>query len=623
MDIITIDFETYYDKDVSLRKLTTEEYIRHPEFEVIGLSIKVNDGETHWLSGEFELLKTHIRDAYEWDKCAVLAHNCMFDGAILHWLFGISPRLWLDTLSMSRAIHGVEVSSSLKNLAELYGIGEKGDEILNAADKHLSDFSEEELSKYGDYCVNDTELTYKLFSLFVPNIAKTELKIIDLTLRMFTHPVLELDAPKLTHHLASIKEEKEELLERIRKLGMTQEDLMSNPKFAKALESLGVSPPTKTSPRTGNETFAFAKSDEGFLALQEHEDVKVQTLVTSRIGLKSTLEETRTQKFIEIAGRGTLAVPIKYYAAHTGRWGGYDKINLQNLPSRGPNSKVLKSCITAPEGYTLIEADSAQIEARVLAWLSEQADLVESFRKGEDVYKLMAAEIYRKDVEEVTGAERFIGKTSILGAGYGMGFSKFKDQLKTFGVDITAEEAKRVIKVYRETNYAVTNLWRQAQAALVGMYKGDTYELGRAGVIDVVPEHNAIRLPSGLLMRYDKLKVEQDEKGMQLTYRTRRGWTKIYGGKAVENICQALARCIMGEQMLLISQRYKVLLTVHDSVVCCVPDKEVDTAAYFVEECMQWVPVWAEGLPLTGDVQIGKNYGDCKEWKNPHGLLVV
>jgi len=623
MELITIDFETYYDKDISLKKLTTEEYIRHPEFEVIGMSIKVNDGETHWLSGDFNDLKEYVCRSYNWSECAVLAHNCMFDGAILHWLFGISPRVWFDTLSMSRALHGVEVSASLKNLAELYDIGEKGDEILNAAGKHRCDFTSEELARYGDYCVNDTELTYQLFNHFLFSFPKKELKVIDMTLRMFTHPMLELDIPKLTNHLESIKEEKEELVAHIKELGIDKDELMSNPKFAKALESLGVNPPTKISLRTGEETFAFAKSDEDFVALQDHEDTKVQTLVAARIGLKSTLEETRTQKFLDIASRGTLPVPIKYYAAHTGRWGGYDKINLQNLPSRGQNAKVLKSCIAAPEGYTLIESDSAQIEARVLAWLAEHQTLVTAFQKGEDVYKIMASDIYNKPVEDISPEQRFIGKTTILGAGYGMGAIKFQNQLKSFGVEVEPQEAKRIIKVYRDANNAIPALWRQAQAALVGMYQGDTYELGRPGIVNVVPEYNAIRLPSGLLMRYDNLKVEQDENGMQLVYRTRRGWNKIYGGKAIENICQGIARCIMAEQMLLIAKRYKVLLTVHDSVVCCVPNKEVDTAAYFVEECMQWVPVWAEGLPLTGDVQIGKNYGDCKEWKNPHGLLVV
>ena len=623
MDIITIDFETYYDKNISLGKLTTEEYIRHPAFEIIGVAIKVNDDSTDWLSGSVDDLRTYMSNHYDWEKSAVLAHNTMFDGAILHWVLGISPRLYLDTMCMARSLHGVEVSASLKHLAALYEIGVKGDEILNAVAKHRNDFNEEELARYGDYCVNDVELTYELFSIFIKAFPKKELKVIDLTLRMFTHPVLGLDTPKLIGHLQSIKDEKEKLLSSVAELGVGKEILMSNPKFAKALEGLGVEPPTKISLRTGAETFAFAKSDEGFQALQEHDDLRVQTLVNARLGLKSTLEETRTEKFLSIGSRGTLPVPIKYYAAHTGRWGGYDKVNLQNLPSRGNNAKVLKSCITAPHERTLIEADSAQIEARVLAWLAGQTDLVTAFSQGEDVYRKMAAVIYAKDEELITPQERFIGKTSILGSGYGMGFLKFKDQLKTFGIDVTEEEAKRVIQVYRNANGQITNFWREAQAALVGMYQGDAYEIPGNGVIEVVPEHNAIRLPSGLLMRYENLRAEEGEKGLQLSYYTRRGLVKIYGGKVVENICQGVARCVMAEQMLRISKKYRPLLTVHDSVICCVPDREVDEAASFVTECMAWVPEWAEGLPLKGDVQVGKNYGDCTEWENPHGRLAV
>ena len=623
MDIITLDFETYYDKDISLGKLTTEEYIRHPAFEIIGVAIKLNNNKTDWLSGDVNDLKTYMVKHYNWEKAAVLAHNTMFDGAILHWALGISPRLYLDTLCMGRGLHGTEVSASLKKLAEMYEIGEKGDEVLNALGKHRTDFTQEALSRYGDYCVNDVELTYQLFGIFIKAFPKQELKVIDLTLRMFTHPVFGLDVPKLIGHSQSIKDEKEKLLSSVVELGVGKAALMSNPKFAKALEGLGVIPPTKISLRTGKETFAFAKTDEGLYALLEHDDLRVQTLVNARLGLKSTLEETRTEKLLSIGSRGTLPVPIKYYAAHTGRWGGYDKVNLQNLPSRGKNAKVLKSCITAPNNHTLIEADSAQIEARVLAWLSEQTDLIDAFKKGEDVYRKMAAVIYSKDEELITPPQRFIGKTTILGAGYGMGAVKFKDQLKTFGVDVTEEEAKRIIQIYRQTNGQITNFWREAQAALVGMYQGNAYVLPGQGILEVVPKHNAIRLPSGLLMRYENLRAEEGEKGLQLSYYTRRGWVKIYGGKVVENICQGVARCVMAEQMVEISKRYRPLLTVHDSVVCSVLNTEVDEAATFINECMQWTPKWAKGLPLSGDIQTGKNYGECVEWENPRGRLVA
>ena len=620
MNIITVDFETYYDKTFSLSKLTTEQYVRSPEFEVIGLAVKVNSGETDWISGPFDAVKKYLHANYDWEGSAVLAHNTMFDGAILSWLFDIHPKLYLDTLCMGRALHGTEVGGSLKYLADMYEIGEKGNEVLNAIGKHRADFTDKELERYGDYCIQDVELTYQLFEIFLKVFPKKELKVIDMTLRMFTEPKLELDVGRLEDHLDTLQEQKEKLLE---ECGIEKEELMSNPKFAKALESLGVTPPMKTSLRTGKEAFAFAKSDEGFKALQEHEDARVQALVAARIGLKSTLEETRTERFIDIGIRGTMPVPIRYYAAHTGRWGGSDKINLQNLPSRGPNGKVLKSCICAPEGHTLIEADSAQIEARVLAWLAGQVDLIRAFEKGEDVYKKMAATIYNKKEEDVTPAERFIGKTTILGAGYGMGAAKFRDQLKGMGVEVTKideEECKRIIRVYRSANASISQLWRDAQNAVMGMYQGERYGIGRAGVLKTLPEVNGIRLPSGLIMRYGDLKAEEGEMGTQFSYKTRRGWVNIYGGKVIENVCQGIARCIMSDQMLMISKRYPILLTVHDSVVCCVPDSEVDEAAAYVDLCMRHTPDWAKGLPVRGDVETGKNYGECTEWVNPHGL---
>ena len=608
MDLITVDFETFYDKDFSLSKLTTEEYIRDPQFEVIGLGIKVNDGETEWASGTPEQIERYLRK-FNWGESAVLAHNTMFDGAILSWCFGIRPRLWLDTLCMGRALHGVEVGGSLKAMAERYGIGEKGTEVLNAKGKRREDFTPDELGRYGDYCVNDVDLTYKLFKLMGKDFPKQELKLIDLTLRMFIEPKLDLDLLLLEQHLYQVKQRKEELLASV---GVDKKELMSNPKFAELLRNLGVEPPMKTSLTTGKETYAFAKSDEEFKALQEHEDDRVQALVTARLGTKSTLEETRTQRFIDIAKRGLLPVPVRYYAAHTGRWGGDDKINMQNLPSRGPNAKKLKSSIIAPEGHLLIDADSAQIEARVLAWLAGQEDLVQAFFNKDDVYKQMASRIYDKSVDEITKDERFVGKTTILGAGYGMGAVKFQAQLKTFGYDMDLNECRRVIDVYRRSNWRISQFWREAQYIIEGLQRGQSAAFGVNGLLEAVGPESAIRLPSGLLMRYDELGFEPGNKGPEYSYKTRRGRTRIYGGKVTENVCQAVARCIIGEQMLRISKRYRVVLTVHDSIVCCVPEEEVQEAQVFVEACMRWVPDWANGLPIDCESGIGKSYGDCE-----------
>jgi DNA polymerase len=589
--------------------MTTEEYVRSDRFEVIGVAVKVNGGETEWASGTHEQIKGWLK-SFPWENSMAIAHNMMFDGFILSERFGIFPKVYADTLSMGRAIHGVEVGGSLAVLAQRYNLGVKGDEVIAASGKNRVDFTEEELNRYGDYCVNDVELTYKLFSAMIKKgFPKSEMKLIDLTTRMFTRPLLDLDLNLLEMHLTDVKEKKEKLLQ---EAGIEDKgELMSNPKFAELLKGLGVEPPMKISPTTEKETFAFSKTDEGFKALFEHEDVRVQALVAARLGNKSTLEETRTERFIGIAKRGLMPVPLKYYAAHTGRWGGSDSLNLQNLPSRGTNGGKLKKAIVAPEGYSIIDADSAQIEARVLAWLAGQNDLVEAFHNGEDVYKIMASAIYSKSAEEITKEERFVGKTTILGAGYGMGAQKFRAQLKTFGTEVSEDEARHIIAVYRSTYPFVTGLWREAQVALEAMSKGYTTSLGKEGVLTLVPSERGIRLPSGLLMRYDQLIATKDEKGMQYQYKTRYGWNKIYGGKVIENVCQAIARCIIGEQMINIAKKYQVVLTVHDAIACVVKDEEVLEAQAYIEECMKWTPDWAEGLPVNCESGYGKSYGDC------------
>ena len=384
---------------------------------------------------------------------------------------------------------------------------------------------------------------------------------------------------------------------------------MSNQKFAEVLRGLGVEPPMKISLTTGKETLALAKSDEGFKALAEHPDERVQTLVAARLGNKTTLEETRTERLIGIAGRGLIPVPLSYYAAHTGRWGGSDKINFQNFPSRGENAGKLKKAILAPEGHVIIDCDSAQIEARVLAWFAQQNDLVEAFKNGEDVYKIMASAIYNKAREEVTPQERFVGKTTILGAGYGMGSAKFQAQLKTFGVSVDAQECARIIATYRETYPWIPALWKSGSTAIDAMSKGRTAKWGN-GCISIGAE--GILMPNGLYQRYPNLRKVRDKDGKdQYIYDSRKGPVKLYGGKLTENICQGLARCIIGEQLIKISRKYRVVLTVHDAVACVAPKEEAEEAMAYVMECMRFVPSWAEGIPLNCEAGVGESYGDC------------
>jgi len=285
---------------------------------------------------------------------------------------------------------------------------------------------------------------------------------------------------------------------------------------------------------------------------------------------------------------------------------------MQNLPSRGPNAKKIKKGIMAPDGYILIDCDSSQIEARVLAWLAGQDDLTEDFLQKRDVYKKMAGRIYNIEPDEVNDfPQRFLGKTTILGAGYNMGGPKFQTSVTNMGLEISADEAQRTIDVYRATHPQITKLWRSAQMSIEEMSRGFNTPFGKKGVLEMVLEENAIRLPSGLLVRYEDLQAEPGDYGYQYTYKVRRGRNYIYGGKCVENVVQGIARCIVGEQMIKVAKRYRVALTVHDSIVPCVREEEVDEAREYIETCMSWAPDWAEGLPVACESNAAKRYGDC------------
>jgi DNA polymerase len=598
MNILTIDFETFYSRDFSLTKSTTEEYVRSDLFQTIGVSVKENDGEAKWFSGTHEEILDFL-SSYNWSSSFALAHNAMFDSAILSWRFNIFPMAWLDTLSMARATDGLEAGNSLAKLAVRYNLGRKGTEVVEALNKRREDFSKHDLSSYGGYCNNDVELTYALFHVLVQRFSRSELELISLTIKMFSEPVLQLDTPLLEQHLMQVQARKEKLLAQC---VANKETLMSNPKLAELLIKMGVEPPMKESPANGKLTYAFAKNDEEFKALMEHPDERVQAVIAARLGTKSTLEETRTQRFISISLRGRMPVPLRYYAAHTGRWGGDDKLNLQNLPRKS----LLKDSIIAPKGYVLIDADSSQIEARIVAWLSGQQDLVDAFERKEDVYKIMASAIYNKAETEIDSGERFVGKTTILGAGYGMGHTKFGIQLKTFGVEITDEEASRIISVYRQTYPHIPRLWKEANSSLDALRQGKTTTVGHQPQALSVTESGFL-LPSGLYLNYKDLQEGEDG----YTYASRRGRIKIYGGKVVENVCQALARCVIGEQMIKISRKYKVALTVHDAVMAVVKKEEKDEALAYIQECMTWRPSWAQTLPLACEIGVGKSYGEC------------
>ena len=618
MSLITLDFETYYTDKLGFSKQTTEEYIRDSQFEIIGVGITQGDHPATWLSGSKEEIREHLL-TYDWDNSALLCHNTMFDGAILKWVLGIEPAFYLDTLCMARAVHGVEAGGSLAALARRYNIGEKGTEVVAAKGKRRADFTPLELEAYGAYCKNDAELTRKLFYILSNNFSEDETRLIDMTLRMYIDPVFMVDDALLVARLEELKRDKLELLSTlINKLSCDTEEavrkkLASNKQFAEILKSFGIEPPMKTSPATGKQTLALAKTDEGFIALTENEDVFIQELCAVRLGTKSTLEESRIERFIDIGKRnkGKLPIPLKYYGAHTGRWSGSDKVNFQNLPSRDKKKKTLKNAVTAPDGHLIINCDSSQIEARVLAWLAGQDDVTTAFRDARDVYCEFATKVYKRGITKADPVERFVGKTCILGLGYGTGWRKLQHTLKTSppGATLSDEECERIVSLYRESNDKITQLWGECERALKSLIAwpegSKNYYLGQNKALLITPD--GIRLPNRLYIRYPELQVKDGK----YVYNSRKGEISLWGGAIVENVVQALARIVVGEQMLKISQKYPVALTVHDAAVCVVPEGEIEEAIKFVTDIMSTAPDWAKTLPVACEAKYAYSYGSC------------
>ena len=619
MNIITLDIESYYDKDFSLSKITTEAYVRGKEFEVIGVATQVNDEPIVWVSGTYKELKAHL-DSLPWDSHLLLAQNTAFDAAILNWRFGIKPVGYLDTMSMAMAIHGLEQSVSLANLAKFYGEVDKGTQVKQYIGYHRKDFSPAELADYGDYCIHDVELCHNIFKKMLPNFPKSELRVVDLTIRMFAEPVLELDESLLVGDLVTIRAEKRQSLHTMMELlGVKDEDtlkkqLMSNPKFAELLKSRGIEPPTKVSSTTGKEAYAFAKTDEEFTDLMDSDDPLVSTLVATRLANKSTIGETRTEAYVAIASRGTYPFSLKYSGAMiTHRWSGFDT-NPQNLP-RG---STLRKAIMAPAGYQLVVADLSNIELRLGMWLAGQQDAITLINQGKDLYRVFASKAFNLEYDDIAkdSNERFIAKVCCLSLIYGTGSLKLRETIRIQSkgkTTVSANDAERLKDVYRDTNTFVVDAWREGGKVLEWIKNDESHTV--YGFLPVLGSAGIIK-PNGLSLPYPNLTESFGPKGNEWHYDVRRGRAtmkdKLYGAKVFQRVTQSLARDIMAEHTININKRYWVAGIVHDEVICLVPDAEVEEAKAFITQTMRTPPSWGVGLPLDCEVGSGQRYGNAK-----------
>lgn len=655
MDIITLDYESYWDQECSLSKLSPLEYINHPRFELQTVAVKFNDTYTDVLFGEGAI--RHALSRIDWSTKALLAHNNSgFDSYISAYRLGIKPKLWLDTMAMARPKHAKTTGLSLKALVEFYadelramGLNPVKDNtvLVQTKGRRFEEFTEAEKAAMEVYNRDDTELCYGLFKILMRDFPQRELWQIDCLTRMRTEPGFDLDTALLETALTVERDRKRKVFMSLAKklrpedvdpdnpdwdidwadddgvLTFVKEQLSSSAKFAKLLDSLGREVPMKPSPSNPAHTIpALSKTDEAFIAMTEDEDELVAAAAQARLEVKSTLLETRIDKLLTAAGYagGKLPIPLRYCGADTtGRDSG-EEYNPQNWPAiRGapkPSDAIRKSA-RAPKGYKVGVADQSGIELRVNHFLWQVPSTMALYAEDPkaDLYRAYAAERYGILPEDVDKAQRQLAKVAQLGLGFGAGGPTFRKVAKIMGgITLTDAEAVDVVVDWRGKYPEIVMGWRTCHEALSWIAAGKEYQVDDWGLVHT--SKHGLHLPSGRIIRYPLLRQEaREEDGRaEWVYAHGRHKARIYAGKVTENIVQALARDSIFDVALEFFRLTKLRpkLRVHDELVYLFPENEAEQMLELLQSLLRTPPKWWPELIVSSEGDIGQTYGDAK-----------
>lgn len=681
MKIITLDFETFWDTDYSLSKMTPLEYITDPRFEVQFCEMCIDGEEPEFLVG-FDAMKARFAQI-DWSKVAALGHNMSgFDALLMAIVFGIVPAMWLCTLAMARPIYAKTIGLSLKKLVEELLEGEAKDNtvLLQTKGKRLADFSEDEIRRMKIYNGADTRQCRKIFAILRKHFTVEELWQIDCLIRMRTEPEFVVDVPLLQDALEKVRAEKLASLNRlIEALGLSLDttaeqvraQLASAPKFAALLQSLGVEVPTKAS-KTNPDKFipALAKTDEQFIELVEHPNELVATAARCRLEVKSTGLEARIEAHLNAAARsgGKLPIPIKYCGADTSGRDSGEEYNPQNQPRINKKKPKLSDCVRrslrAPEGHVVAVADQSGIELRVSHFLWKVPQSMEAYHADvkADLYRSFAARYYGVPEDQIESPQRQFGKVAQLQLQFGAGHETFRSVASVqYGVDLpmhfahldgrkaTAmnarqalaltldgfkqfkDEAKDGVYGWRDDYVPIVDGWGRCNDALARIAKGQTTEIDPWGLVKTCSE--GFVLPSGRLIRYPHLRFLDDVGVIEEFFngerpddyesvKKRTGWwygrgrhrARIYGGKADENVVQALARDSIFDCAVVFYRLtgYRPKLRVHDELVYIFPENKAQQLLTLLQKIIRTPPKWWPELVVWSEGDLASCYGDAK-----------
>ena len=668
--VVVLDFETYFDEEFTMRgdKLSTVEYICDERFEVLGLAwlevanpFEDYEAQTRFSHGEQTTRGTieYLQRRYgpNLEKCVVVAHNAPFDAGVLSFRYGITPPYLIDVMGLARHWNS-RTKNDLDSLAKRWELPLKGDTVQfkgytnrkryqrtkrkrkkKAPPQPRPKLEGQIATDLAEYASNDVKREWELFCLLLPLMSNhvDELRVMQHTLDLFLKPVLRVDAERAE----DIRQQMEQAIDdAVAAVGDTvsRSDISGENKFEELLEAaLREAHPEVDNPLTGYTKraknkkgwkFAIAKDDPEREQLENHRDPKVRALIDARNAVSSwPLHIKRLNRIVQQAGAagGKLPVPLKYHGAHTGRWAGGEKINLQNLGSRGHELVTrVRETLVAPEGFTLVIADAAQIEPRVLAYLANQADLLEKFARDEDTYCPFAEKVLgvpvrkpRKDgIPAVEARHKFnrnvVGKVGILGCGYGMGAAK------TVGYSqgaLDIETAERVVQTYRSEHDRIVAFWYDLQRAFVYTARyGKPCRLSCGLKFHTIPGCDVVlTLPNGRELKYHKVRIsgERHRPELEVWNDMEKHWVHIWGGYLTENVVQAVSRDVLWEAIDRLEQRgYHTALHVHDELILNVRTEQGQQALDAAIEELSRTPKWASGLPLSAEGLINNRYGD-------------
>lgn len=661
--VIVLDFETFFSSEFTLKKMSTIEHITDDQFEVLGLSVTEEDKAPYFIrEPKVKQYLEHLQTLYGENLagCTIAAHNAKYEGAILHWLYGITPKYIIDTMGL--ASHwNARARNDLEHVAEREGLPPKGDTLRfkdwttrrrykprggrgrkRLMPVRLPIIDEKMWKELEDYANHDGFLEWEVFKRYMPRVScpEIELNALNHTMHLYIEPMVQVDEQLGLDIIDAMEAEIDRHMDMV---GHTREQISGDNSFEAIMEAAlkdagdDIVHYLKPAKNKRGCKLAIAKDDPARKLLEEHDDETIRNLMVAKNALSSWPDHiTRVRSIIAQckAAGGVLPVPLKYFGAHTGRWSGGEGINLQNLGSRGHELiKRIRGMLLAPPGWEFVIADAASIESRCLAHMSGQDDKLEKYENGEEMYCRFAEIVLRKperslrkphkeedwerlgcDPEHeryLAWARNKIGKIGDLACGYGGG----PDAVARFAPDLDLDMRIRIRDKYREVNPKTVKFWYALQAKFIATAKyGRPCTMPRGLSFRQTKDCDVIiTLPSGHEIKYHEVTIKQDDYGKdQIRVRNpqTREWEYIWGGTLAENVIQAIARDVLWEAIIKVEAAgYRVVHHVHDELIALVRKGVGKAVLDIAIKALRTRPQWALGCPLDGEGVVTTRYG--------------